>query len=98
MGASISPTAWTYSAQNDGTVSAGKAFTFSNYRAAASPINYSFTGANADDFQMDATSTCPVSGSSIPATSNCTFVIRFAPLTNGVDSTTFAITDADGMQ
>ena len=59
MGASISPTAWTYSTQNDGTVSAGKAFTLSNYRAAASPINYSFTGANAVDSQMDATSLAP---------------------------------------
>ncbi len=98
VGAAISPTAWTYAAQDDGTVSSGKTFTFTNYASSALAFSYAFTGANRGDFPIQAASTCPTLGGSLPANSNCTFTVSFAPTANGAEAATFTVTDADGSQ
>jgi hypothetical protein len=92
-GASVSPSMAAFAAPL-GSTSAGQTFTLTNYLLTPISISGSFSGTNPNDFPVQASSTCPYPAGTLVANSSCTYVIAFAPSTNGPESATFSLTDS----
>ncbi len=85
-GVTLSPTKLTFAAQNIGTTSAPLSSTLANYQTTALSItSVTVTG----DFAQ--TNTC---GSSVAASSKCTFSITFTPTASGTRTGVVTITDS----
>jgi hypothetical protein len=99
IGATLAPTSLTFAAQDGGTTSAAKTLTLTNYLSSPLGItSVTLGGANATDFTVQASSTCPYPSGSLGASSNCTYNITFTPSVNGAESATLSVSDADGTQ
>ena len=76
----ISPAKLTFASQGIGTTSAAQAITITNTSASPAPLNVIVT----PDFQIQTSgTTCPLTGGSLAASSNCVVEIQFAPTVGG---------------
>jgi len=90
--ASLSPTSLTFSSQTVNTSSSGQSVTLTN--GGTAPLSISsigFTGTNPGDFAQS--TTCPMSPSTLAASSSCTITVTFTPTTTGVRSASLSIAD-----
>ncbi len=80
-----------------GATTALQAVTLANSGAAALTISsIGVTGANAGDFVLDSSSTCPLSGGSLPAGQSCTIALAFRPSVAAGESATLVVADNSG--
>jgi hypothetical protein len=76
----ISPAKLTFASQGIGTTSAAQAITITNTSSSPAPLNVIVT----PDFQIQTTgTTCPLTGGSLAASSNCVVEVQFAPTVGG---------------
>ncbi len=80
-----------------GATTALQTVTLANSGAAALTISsIGVTGANAGDFVLDSSSTCPLSGGSLPAGQSCTIALAFRPSVAAGESATLVVADNSG--
>jgi hypothetical protein len=71
--------------------------TLANSGAAALTISsIGVTGANAGDFVLDSSSTCPLTGGSLPAGQSCAIALAFRPSVAAGESATLVVADNSG--
>lgn len=92
-GASLLPATAAFAAQNVGLTSAGRTFTLTNYLLTPITLSASFSGANPQDFPVQASSTCPYPTGTLAANSSCAYIIAFAPSVKGAESSTLSVKD-----
>ncbi len=92
-GASLLPATAAFAAQNVGSTSAGRTFTLTNYLLTPITLSASFSGANPQDFPVQASSTCPYPTGTLAANSSCAYIIAFAPSVKGAESSTLSVKD-----
>jgi len=102
-GALTNPISRFFGSQNGNTLSPTQTITFTNYLASSLSYTPSITGANAGDFLVQGSSTCPNSGGaptagSLAGNASCTYVLAFQPTANGAETAVLSLNDADGTQ
>jgi len=76
----IAPAKLTFASQAIGTTSAAQAITITNNSSSPAPLNVIVT----PDFQIQTSgTTCPLTGGSLAASSNCVVEVQFAPTVGG---------------
>jgi len=97
-GVTLTPTTGNFGSLPKGTASSPQTFTLSNNSAASITITspgITVTGANAADFVVQPTSTCPAVNGTLAASTTCMINIVFTPSTNGGESATLNVSDTD---
>lgn len=91
-GAKVSPSKESFGSVAVGSTSAGKTITLTNELLTPLTITASLSGNDPNDFPVQASSTCPASGT-LGANSSCTYVLAFVPSMKAAESAIFTVAE-----